>query len=249
MAERYPLANSQQPVCLHDVRGRLPDPEPLGRAPKEPGIADRLRRRQQQQTPRVIRERLAPADIALLDPRRQRPRAQQPEPARQLRHRQASRQLEQRQRIPPRLRDDAVPHRLIQLDSHDRAEQRTGVAVDQAVHLQLRHIRQRLARLPLSEHDPDRFSHEATRDEGQRQRRRLIEPLRVIDHAQQRTHIGHFSEQAQHRQPNEKPIRGRSRSEPEHDLQRLTLRSREHREPIEHRSAEQVQAGVRQLHL
>ena len=109
MAERHPLADRQQPVRLRGLRGRRPDPEPLGRAPQQQRIADRLRRRDQQQTPRVVRERLESPDEALLDPPCQRLRAQQAEAARQLRRRQPPRQLEQRQRIPARLGDDPVP--------------------------------------------------------------------------------------------------------------------------------------------
>ncbi len=44
------------------------DPEPLAGAPQEQRIADRLRRRHQQQTPRVVGQRLESPDEALLDP-------------------------------------------------------------------------------------------------------------------------------------------------------------------------------------
>ena len=54
MKERHPLADHQQPVHLVGIRGLQPDPEPLGRPPQQPRIADRLRCRDQQQTPRVV---------------------------------------------------------------------------------------------------------------------------------------------------------------------------------------------------
>ena len=78
MPERHPLADRQQPVRLRGLRGRRPDPEPLGRAPQQQRIADRLRRRDQQQTPRIVSQRLESPDEALLDPscqRRARPAA------------------------------------------------------------------------------------------------------------------------------------------------------------------------------
>ena len=53
MTEHHPLADRQQPVRLRGFRGRRPDPEPLGRTPEQQRIADRLRRREQQQPPRV----------------------------------------------------------------------------------------------------------------------------------------------------------------------------------------------------
>ena len=100
MPERHPLADRQQALRLGLFRGRRPDPEPLGRAPQHQRIADRLRRCEQHQPSRVIRERLESPDEALLDPSCQRLRADQAEAARQLRRRQPPRQLEQRQRIP-----------------------------------------------------------------------------------------------------------------------------------------------------
>ena len=45
-------------------------------------------------------------------------------------------------------------------------------------------------------------------DERQRLRRGLIEPLRVVDHADQRPLLGHLGQQAQHRQADEEAIRG-----------------------------------------
>jgi hypothetical protein len=76
VTERHPLADRQQPVRLRLVRSRRPDGEPLGRAPQQQRIADRLRRRNQHQAPRFIGQRLDSSDEALLDPACQRLRAQ-----------------------------------------------------------------------------------------------------------------------------------------------------------------------------
>ena len=250
MPERHPLADRQQPVRLRGLRGRRPDPEPLGRAPQQQRIADRLRRRDQQQTPRVLRERLESSDEALLDPSSQRLRAQQTEAARQLRRRQPPRQLEQRQRIPARLGDDPVPDPLIQLEPHCRARATRGRRRCAPRRTSSSGTcRSSLARLARGEHDPDRLRQQATGDEGQRQRRGLIQPLRVVDDTQQRTLLGHLREQAQHRQPDEEPIRGSAGAQPEHDLHGLPLRRRELLEPVEQRPAQLMQAGEGQLHV
>jgi hypothetical protein len=117
------------------------------------------------------------------------------------------------------------------------------------VHLQLAQVLKLLAGLACGEHDPNRIGEQASGDERQRQRRGLIEPLRVIDHAQQRTVLGHLREQTEHGQSDEEPIRSRARAQPEHDLQRPALRRRKPPKPIEHRAAQLIQTRVGQLHL
>ena len=73
VAERHALADRQQAVGrVAGRRGR--DAEPLGRAQQQQWISERLGRRDEQQQPRLLGERLEPADEALLDPPRQRVR-------------------------------------------------------------------------------------------------------------------------------------------------------------------------------
>ena len=172
VAERHALSDCQQPVRLHVTGDRRLDADCFGRAPEQQRITERLRRRQQRQTPRVIRERLELSDEALLDPSGETLRPQQTEAARQLGRRQASRQLQQRQRIPPRFVDDPIPDSLIELESHRRAEQRAGVPIAHAVHFQLGDVLKLLARLARGEHDSDRLRQQAAGDEGEDQRRR-----------------------------------------------------------------------------
>ena len=91
MTERHALAEGQELVAGRiDRRGR--DPEALRRAQQQQRIAERLGRREHQQTPCVVGERLELADEALLDPSRERVRRRQPEPARQLRRGQPARE-------------------------------------------------------------------------------------------------------------------------------------------------------------
>jgi hypothetical protein len=119
----------------------------------------------------------------------------------------------------------------------------------QPVYLQLGNVLKLLPAFTGREHDRDRLRLQATSDEGQRQRRRLIEPLSIVHDAEQRTVIAHLRHQAQNTQPGEEPIRGRAGASPEHDLECLTLRRRKPREPIEHRPAQLMQAGEGQLHI
>jgi hypothetical protein len=83
----------------------------------------------------------------------------------------------------------------------------------------------------------------------QRQRRRLIQPLCVIDDTQQRMLLGHLRKQTQHRQADKKAIRRSAGAQPEHDLHGLPLRRRKRLEPIDQRPAQLMQGGVGQLHV
>ena len=71
----------------------------------------------------------------------------------------------------------------------------------------------------------------------------------VVHQADQRLFLGDVGEQAQHRQPDEKPIGRRPRTESEGCPQCVTLRHREALEAIQHRSQQLMQAGERKLHL
>ena len=151
--------------------------------------------------------------------------------------------------FPSCLREDPVADPPVQREPHRRAQQRAGITVDEAVHLEIRQVPKLLARLPCCEHEPHRLGQQPASDERERQRRGLIQPLRVVDDAEQGTLLGHLGDQAQHGQADEEPVRGGARAEPEHDLHGLTLWSRQPLEPIEQRCAQLMQARVGQLHL
>ena len=243
MPEGHAIADRQEPVrFLVDRRDR--DPDQLGRTQQQPRIADRLRRREQQQTPRVDRERIESLDEALLDSPGESSRIDQAEASGQLRRRQPARQLQQGERVPARLRDDPVADLLVQVEPDRRAQQRAGIAVAHPTHLEVGDVLEVFARLARSEHDPDRLGEEATGDEGQRQRRGVIEPLCVIDDAQERTSLRSLREQAQHPQPDQEPVGGSARAETEHGLQGLPLRGRERREASQ-RAVRTAAAGSR----
>jgi hypothetical protein len=123
------------------------------------------------------------------------------------------------------------------------------VAVAQTPDRELGQGPERLARVADPEHQPHGLGQQATGDEHERQRRSPIQPLRVVDDAQQRTLPGHLRQQAQHGEADEEPIRSVAGAQPEHDLQRVALRAWQKLEPVEQRPAQLMQAGVCQLHL
>jgi len=107
-------------------------------------------------------------------------------------------QFQQRQGIPARLGDDPVADALIQPKPHRGGQHRASVAVAQTADLETGNVLKLLARFSRREHDPNRLRKQAPSDKRQRQRRRLIKPLRVIHNTQQRTRISHLRDQAQH---------------------------------------------------
>ena len=76
-----------------------------------------------------------------------------------------------------------------------------------------------------------------------------VEPLGVVDHADERSLLGDVGEQAQHRQPDEEAIRRIAGAQPERRAQRIALRAGERVEPPEQRRAQLMQAREGDLHL
>ena len=108
----------------------------------------------------------------------------------------------------PRLGDDPVADALVELELEPRVQQRPGVAVD-SPRTSSSGTCQHLARFPRREDEPHRFGEQAAGDEGERLRRGLIEPLRVVDDAQQRASLGRLGEEAEGREPDQEPVRSR----------------------------------------
>ena len=75
---------------------------------------------------------------------------------------------------------------------------------------QLRQAREQIARLARGEQHHHRLRQQPARHEHHRLRRGAVQPLRVVDHAQQRPLLRGLREQAQHRQADEEPVRHRA---------------------------------------
>jgi hypothetical protein len=251
MTEPHPSTETDQPFGLGRRRGVDPDSEPSGRPPQQRHVADRLRRRRQQQSSCVGRHRLKLPHEALLDPVRQRHDVRKAEPAGKLRRGQAARQLEQGERVAVRLRDDPVGDAVVQTPGNGGVQQRRGVALAQPAHGELGQSREILCRTRLAHHEDqaDRLRQETARNERQRLRRSAVLPLRVIHRADEGPLLRHVGQQAQRRQSDEKAVRGLAGAQPERRRQRIALRSRQAIETIEHGRAELMQARERELHL
>ncbi len=77
----------------------------------------------------------------------------------------------------------------------------------------------------------------------------MVEPLLVVDHADERPFPGPLRQQGENGQPDQEPVRRRADAEAERGPQRLPLRHRQAMEPVQHRRAQQMQPGEGELHL
>ena len=196
MPEPHLAAELGQPR-LRRRRPRLDrDAQPPGRAPYQRPVTGRIGGRQLQQPPGLVRHGVQLAPEAVLDPARQRRGAGQAEPAGQLRGGQPTRQFQQRQRVAAGLGDDQVADSRVQPPGQRRVQQHPRVIVVQPVNFQLRQPGQIGARIAGREHQPDRVGGEPPRGEPERLCRGLVQPLLVVDQADQRAFPGHPGQQA-----------------------------------------------------
>ena len=223
----------------------------LGCAPQQGGVANWFGCRGQEQPLRLGREQPKLPVEALFEAVRERLRVGTTEPASQLRRGQAASQLRQRERVPPRLGDDPVPHALVQPPWHYRLQQRAGVSVAQTHDRELRESLQVLvpAGFPQREDHGDRFRQEAARDEREGLRRSPVEPLRVVDQADERLFLSHLGEQSERREADGIAIWRRPGAQAECRAQRVALRVRQARQAVQQGRAQLMQDGERQFHL
>ena len=99
------------------------------------------------------------------------------------------------------------------------------------------------------EHERDPLRQQTARHERERSARRAVEPLRVVDDAQERLLLGGFGEEPENREPDEKRARRLSGAEPECDAERVTLRIGQTLDELEDRRTELLQRRVVELHL
>ena len=92
----------------------------------------------------------------------------------------------------------------------------------------------------------DRLGQQPARHERQRLRRRAVQPLGVVDQADQRLLAPDLGQQPEQRQADQEAIRRRARAQAERGAQRVALRAGQGVEPVEHRRAQLLQRGERQ---
>ena len=106
-----------------------------------------------------------------------------------------------------------------------------------------------VAGLAHREDERDPFRQQPAGDERERLRGDPVQPLRVIDEAQQRLLLRDVGQQAEHRQPDQETVRRLACAQTERRRQRIALRTGKSLEAIEERRAQLMQAGERELHL
>ena len=238
--ERMPEPHPDPEIDQRGLLGRparaTSDPELVGRAPQQAHVADRLGCRHQQQALGLARKRADPLHKGFLDAAGQRPRVGKSEPARELRGRQPTRQLQQREGVTAGLGDDLIAHVLVQPPGQGRRQQPPRVVVGEPADDQLRQAGELVdvARLANREHHGDSLRQQAPRHERKRLRGGPIEPLRIVDQANERLRLGRLGQQAQDRQGHQEAIRGGATLEPECHTQRIPLRAGQPVQPVEH---------------
>ena len=160
----------------------------------------------------------------MLDAGGQRQRHRQAEAARELGGRKPARELDQSEWIPAGLGDDLLEHGLVEPRGEDGLQQRPCIPAAERIDAELREAGQSAAHVTRRECERDPLGQQAASHERERSGRCAVEPLRVVDQAQERLLLGSFGEEAESREPDKKRTRGVARAEAERDVERVTLR-------------------------
>ena len=249
--ERDTPAHIEEP-CVHGgARRHRFQAEDLGATVQQQRITQGLRRGCEDQELRLRRQQLQPLGEAPLDPACDRLLRRDAEAAGEIDRAPGARQLEQRQRIAVALIDDLHADRRVHWAVQVLEQQRACSAIAEPVD---RHHRESGEdRVPdarsrcADECDP--LGEQSAGDEQDDLRRGVVEPVCIIDHAEQRAFLGHVGEQCQHGEPDHEPVGGRAGLMAEHRGEGASLRGGEPIEVIQHRRTELVQPAERELHL
>ena len=183
----------------------------------------------QQQPPGLRGQRVQLPPEALLDPARQRHRAGQPEPARQLRRASAPRGSSSSASGLPCV--SATIRSRTRASSGPASAESSSARASSSRRPPRRQLRQpgQLRRPGPGPRTPARPGRPASRRATNPRAcaDALVQPLLVIDQADQRPLPGHLRQQAQHRQPDQEPVRRRPGAQAERGPQRIPLRHRQ----------------------
>ena len=229
VTERHCGADGQQSVRLGGGERLEPDPDSSCCGADQHRIAERLGGGDQQHQPGVGGERLDPTPEARLDPADEQRRIGYPETTSQVRTRQATRELEQGQRVASCLRDDpghnggssgpwmTSPSSASASRPGSPETVSTGRPASSPLSSTSRAAKTKQHRLRL----------QAAAHERQRLRGRSIEPLAVVDQRDDRPLPAGLRQEVEDRQPDQEAIRSRTRRQPECRSKRFALRSGE----------------------
>lgn len=195
VVEADPRADLEQSGGLGRLGHGRPETEALGGAPQQDGIAEGLGRSQQEQQPRLRGDGIEPRaeELAAVPASR----AAHGEPADELPRRAGRAQLAQGERVPARLREDPVEHPLVEGEAQHGPEQLARLAVGKALDAQGRY-RAELTRdvgVADPEQHGDRLAADASGGERERLRRRPVQPVRIVDHADHRRLLARVGEE------------------------------------------------------
>ncbi len=252
MAEPHPGAELDQPGRL----GRARPPRPRSRAARPRATAASRRRPARPPRPAAAagsrRQRLEPAQEALLDPAASGRASGSPKPPASsagVSPRGSSSSASGLPRVSATIRSRT---RSSSAPADRRRQQRAGVARRRAP-------RRRSSGRPASSRSSlgSRTANTsatappaAAGRRTQRLRRGPVEPLRVVDQADQRPLLGRLGEQAQHGQADQEAIGRRRRAAARTpSAARRAAAPGSRSQPVEHRRAQLVQPGERELHL
>jgi hypothetical protein len=99
------------------------------------------------------------------------------------------------------------------------------------------------------EQDRDPLREEPASEERKRARRRIVQPLGVVDHAEQRAAHGRLRQQTEYREPDEERLRCRPNAASERDREGLALGIGQALGRLDHRGTQLLKGGIRKLHL
>ncbi|HEY6762058.1 MAG TPA: hypothetical protein VI318_21335 [Baekduia sp.] len=252
MAEPHRVVDLQQRGGGRRRQRARVDAQQLGRTPDQRRVAARVGGSQRDQPARRVRQRADAAQVALLDVAGERAgRGRQHVAARALRRAHAAGQLQQRERVAARLGDDPVADAVVERARRGVGDEGARVRVLQAADCELRKavVGPPVAGLTQREDDRHGLGQQPSRDEPERLPRGGVQPLSVVDQAEERTILGDRAEQAQHGQGHQEPVRRGAGRDAHRDVQRVALRLRQPVEPVQQRRAQPLDPGERQLHL
>ncbi len=253
VAEPHRGAGKRQHAGLgHVGRGRIRvDAGLCRRAPQPAPLTGRVGRDQQRERLGVWRQAAYLAQEVVLEPLAQRKWLRQAGAAGELVGRVLGTEFHQRERIVAGIGQDAVDRLRGQGSASHRAEQLTGLGVGQAIHRDRRKLLEHLlgGRLAYASDEADAVRMQAAGNETEHLRRFGIQPVRVINNAQQRLGLSRPGKQRERRQSHQEPLRRRPCLLTESDPQRAPLRRRQLVQLRQARDQQLMQATERHADL